>query len=298
MRGWAVAAGVGLMLLGCGPRAVAPVPRVQYVVGGGYELGGVWSYPREDFHLDETGLAGVLPERAGLTRDGEAYDGGAMVAAHRTLQLPCVVRVTNLETGLSALVRVNDRGPAGKGRVIGLSRRAAEVLGVTPGTAVRVQVEEGMSQALRAQVGGGPAVVVVAAPRGAVASEALAPPAGVGQSRRGRRDAGAVRAVADAAEAPDAVVPERLAEVVERGVARDSGGRRLVIRAGSFGRMEYAVRLQARLAGIGARVERVPEGREERYEVVAGPYAGVAAADSALDQAVRAGVGDARIVIE
>jgi len=293
MRGWAVVVGIGVTLLGCGPRAVMQVPRAHYVVGSGYELGGVWSYPREDFHLDETGLASVLPEHKGLTRDGEAYESGAMVAAHRTLQLPSVVRVTNLETGASALVRVNDRGPEMRGRVIGLSRRAAAVLGVQPGGAVRVQVEEGMSQALQAQLGGGAAVVAVAAPRGAVTSEALAPPPGVGQSNV--RLAGPGRAASAVVEAPDMVVTERLPEVVERGSVQPG---RLLIRAGSFGRMEYAARLQARLAGIGARVERVPEGRGERYEVVAGPYAGVAAADSALDQAVQAGVGDARIVIE
>lgn len=290
---------LGLVLAGvagCVPRAPAPVASVHYVVGGGYELGGVWSYPREAFQSDETGLASVLPDRRGLTTDGEAYDGDAMVAAHRTLQVPCIVRVTNLDTGLAALVRVNDRGPAMRGRVIGLSRRAAEVLGVGPGQAakVRVQVEEGMSQALRAQLGGGPAIAVTAAPRGAVTAETLAPPPGMGQARRGR-DAGVARAMSAPADVAEAQVPDRLPEVAEQGQAP---GGRLVIRAGSFGRMGYAQTVQAKLGGIGARVGRVPEGQGERYEVVAGPFANVGAADSALDQAVRAGVGDARIVIE
>ena len=282
-------------LAGCVPRAPAPAPNVHYVVGAAYQLGGTWSYPREDFHLDETGLAAVLPGKRGLTADGEAYDASAMVAAHRTLQLPAVVRVTNLDTGLEVLVRVNDRGPAEPGRVIGLSSRAASVLGVAAGQAapVRVQVEEGMSQALRAQVGGGPAIAVAAAPRAGVVSEALPPPPGVGQSRRGR-EAGPVQQVAAAPDAPEARVPDQLPDVAQR-VAVQSG--RLLIRAGSFGRMEYASRLQARLGGD-ARVERVPDGRSERFEVVAGPYGGVAAADAALDRAVRAGVTDARIVVE
>ena len=281
---------------GCVPRAPAPVARIHYVVDGGYELGGVWSYPREAFQSDETGLASVLPDRRGLTADGEAYDGTAMVAAHRTLQLPCIVRVTNLDTGLATLVRVNDRGPAMRGRVIGLSRRAAAVLGVAPGQAakVRVQVEDGMSQALRAQLGGGPVVAVAAAPRGSVTVETLAPPQGMGQSRRGR-DAGVARPMSASMEAAEVQVPDRLPDVAERGAAP---GGRLVIRAGSFGPVGYAQTVQAKLGGIGARVERVPEGRGERYEVVAGPFADVGAADSALDQAVRAGVGDARIVIE
>lgn len=291
-RGWVWLA-VGLA--GCVPRAPAPAPALHYVVGGGYQLGRTWSYPREDFHLDETGLASVLPDRQGLTTDGEAWDGTAMVAAHRTLQLPAVVRVTNLDTGLQALVRVNDRGPAEPGRVIGLSHRAAAVLGVAAGHAapVRVQVEDAMSEALRAQAGGGPAVAVAAAPRTGVVSEALAPPPGIGQSRRGR-DAGPVQTVAATPDAPETKVPDRLPDVAVR-VAVQPG--RLVIRAGSFGRMEYASRLQARLGGD-ARIERVPDGRAERYEVIAGPYAGVAAADAALDRAMRAGVTDARIAVE
>ena len=293
MTRWLIVAAMA-GVAGCVPRGPAPVPQAHYVVGGGYELGGGWSYPREDFHLDETGLASVLPTRQGLTADGEAYDGEAMVAAHRTLQLPAVVRVTNIETGASALVRVNDRGPVEQGRVVGLSRRAAEVLGVMGAAAVRIQIEEGMSQALRAQVGGGPAVTVMAAPRGAVVAETLAPPPGVGAARR-VRGVETARVLADAADSPVAAVPERLPEVSAAGVPRRG---RIVIRAGSFGRAEYAARLQARLAGIGARIEQVREGRGERYEVLAGPFAGVAAADLALDRAIRAGVGDAKIVIE
>ena len=47
----------------------------------------------------------------GLTADGEAFDQGALAAAHRTLQLPALARVTNLENGRAVLVRINDRGP-------------------------------------------------------------------------------------------------------------------------------------------------------------------------------------------
>ena len=285
-------------LAGCVRQPAPPVAgAVHYIVGGGYQLGGAWSYPREDFHLDETGLAAVLADKRGVTADGEGYDPTAMVAAHRTLQLPAIVRVTNLDSGLQVAVRVNDRGPDEAGRVIGLSPRAAAVLGVAPEHAapVRVQVDEGMSEALRAQLGGGPTVAVAAAPRTGVVAEALPPPSGVGQSRRGR-DGAVVQALSSAAaDTADARVPDRLPEVAQRVAVAPV---RLLIRAGSFGRMEYASRLQARLAGLGARIERVREGRSERYEVVAGPFADVPAADAGLDRAVRAGVTDARIVAE
>ena len=59
----------------------------------------MWHYPREDFRYDATGLAERLPDRSGLTADGEAFDPASMAGAHPTLQLPSIARVTNLENG-------------------------------------------------------------------------------------------------------------------------------------------------------------------------------------------------------
>ncbi|MBX9701719.1 MAG: sporulation and cell division repeat protein, partial [Acetobacteraceae bacterium] len=121
------------------------------MVGEPYQMGGLWSYPREEFALVETGIASVLPaRRGGLTANGEARDDGALTAAHRTLQLPAIVAVTNLETGATLRVRVNDRGPERPGRVIGLSPRAATLLGIPAGGAaqVRVAVDGEASRAL------------------------------------------------------------------------------------------------------------------------------------------------------
>jgi len=76
-----------------------------------------------------------------LTSNGERYDMYAMTAAHKTLPLPTNVRVTNVETGKSIIVRVNDRGPFVKNRIIDLSYTAALELDVVAnGTAV-VKVE-------------------------------------------------------------------------------------------------------------------------------------------------------------
>ena len=102
---------LALLLAGCVQRPKPPPPAVQYVVGAAYEAGGVWHYPREDFSYDATGLAERLPDRAGLTADGEAFDPAAMAGSHPTLQLPAIARVTNLENGRQALTRLNDRGP-------------------------------------------------------------------------------------------------------------------------------------------------------------------------------------------
>jgi rare lipoprotein A len=289
---WALVAA----LLGCHRQPPAVVPEVHYVVGQGYQVNGVWFYPREDFHYVASGLAVIEPERRGFTADGEAIDASALTAAHQTLQLPAIAVVTDLENGRQIRVRVNDRGPDTPKRLIGLSRRAGELLRIPPGAAVpvRVAIDEAMSTALRDQLNGGVKLSLTAAPRGAVTTEALAPPPGVGQSARGQR---AVAGAAAATVAGDAgvAVPARLPESVVQGPV---GSPSLAIQAGVFGRMEYARQVAARLFGIGARVQRVQAGRTEQYAVVAGPFTSVAVADDALDQAMRAGVTDARIVVE
>ena len=65
-----------------------------------------------------------------MTANGEIFDQNAITAAHRTLPMPSVVRVTNLENGRSLVVRINDRGPFAHGRIIDLSRRSAQLLGL------------------------------------------------------------------------------------------------------------------------------------------------------------------------
>lgn len=64
------------------------------------------------------------------TASGEAFDNGAMTAAHRSLPFGSLVRVTNPANGRSVVVRINDRGPFTRGRLIDVSRAAAEELGI------------------------------------------------------------------------------------------------------------------------------------------------------------------------
>ncbi|WP_235851018.1 septal ring lytic transglycosylase RlpA family protein [Paraburkholderia piptadeniae] len=76
-----------------------------------------------------------------LTANGERYDGGALTAAHRTLPLGSYVRVRSLATGKSVVVRINDRGPYVKNRIIDLSYAAAKTLGLTDARSMHVQIE-------------------------------------------------------------------------------------------------------------------------------------------------------------
>ncbi|MEZ0225036.1 MAG: septal ring lytic transglycosylase RlpA family protein [Alphaproteobacteria bacterium] len=115
----------------------------SYKIGNPYRVGSVWYYPHEDFNLVETGIASWYgPDFHGhKTANGEIYDQNEMTAAHRTLQMPSLVRVTNLENGRSVVVRINDRGPYARGRLIDVSKRAAELLGFIGKGTARVRVE-------------------------------------------------------------------------------------------------------------------------------------------------------------
>ena len=108
-----------------------------------YRIGGQWYYPQEQPHYDETGYASWYGDGYGcqVTADGESLDPKAIAGAHKTLPLPSYVEVTNLENGRRAKVRINDRGPFVKGRIIDLTHAAAEKLGFFGKGTVKVRVQ-------------------------------------------------------------------------------------------------------------------------------------------------------------
>jgi rare lipoprotein A len=279
------------------PQPAPPAPP-HYVLEPSWQSGQAWFYPHERFDWQATGLAAVAgDDHPPLTTDGERFDQDAMAAGLQEVQLPAIAEVTDLETGRRITVRVNDRAPAQPGRIIALTRRAALLLGIPDGgtAQVRVRLDPAASQALadslRDPAAGAPAV---AAPRGAVQASELPPPPGA-------RQAGRIRSAPDAAVAPRAqqdaplVPPLRLPEAVLQGPVEPGA---MVIRGSVFARYDYAARQAAALAGAGAQVERTRTGRTETFQMRAGPFPTVAAADAALDQARSRGVTDARIVVE
>ncbi|MBI3546443.1 MAG: septal ring lytic transglycosylase RlpA family protein [Gammaproteobacteria bacterium] len=113
---------------GNNPYAVYGVAYKPLATANGYRERGIASWYGKKFHRKRTS-------------SGEAYDMYAMTAAHKTLPLPCYVRVRNLQNGRSAVVRVNDRGPFLNNRLIDLSYAAAAKLGIIgTGTGI-VEVE-------------------------------------------------------------------------------------------------------------------------------------------------------------
>ncbi len=115
----------------------------RYHVGKPYKIAGKWYHPKEDPNYNKVGIASWYgPNFHGrLTANGEIFDQNAISAAHPTLPLPSYVRVTNQKNGRSVLVRVNDRGPFAHGRMIDLSKRTAEILGVIEDGTASVRVK-------------------------------------------------------------------------------------------------------------------------------------------------------------
>ena len=92
----------------------------------------------------ETGIASFYSDamQGKAVASGEKYDKDALTAAHRTLPLGTMVKVTNLKNNKSVVVKVNDRGPHGSNeRIIDLSRRAAQELDMIQDGKAKVRVE-------------------------------------------------------------------------------------------------------------------------------------------------------------
>jgi rare lipoprotein A len=306
---------VSLLALGCAtapppaPRPPAPpLPQqpVQvppnagvYKIGQPYQIDNVWYYPQEQPTYDETGIASWYgPSFYGRpTANGEIYDGDKMTAAHKTLPLPVNVRVTNLENGRSVIVRVNDRGPFARGRIIDLSRRAAELLDMQRAGVARVRV----TYLSRADLGGGipiedtPLLIanaLPAAPSGQVASSAL----------------GALAGAAVAPPVQVAPLPAPVATAPLVSTSTEPTGRvdqvpvpaatRLYVQVGAFGNITNARRLMTTLGGD-LQISTVQRNGQSLYRVRSGPFASVQDADAALSRInVQAGGGDARIVVD
>lgn len=132
-------------LAGCGSTRphTGAAPASHFKVGEPYQVDGRWYYPRFENAYDATGIASWYGASydGHRTANGEIYDVEALTAAHPTLQLPSLVRVTNLENGRSLVLRVNDRGPFLKDRVIDLSQAAARELGFENQGLARVHVQ-------------------------------------------------------------------------------------------------------------------------------------------------------------
>jgi rare lipoprotein A len=260
-----------------------------YKVGKPYQIDGTWYYPAQDFSYDETGIASWYGAdfHGKNTANGEVFDLNGLTAAHRTLPLPSVVQVTNLDNGRSITLRVNDRGPYARGRVIDVSRRAAQLLGFEgSGTAkVRVQilVPESIQVASLARRNGGDdqPEQLQALPVAAVATQPLPPPTP------------SPRVVANAVPA---TLPAPAPEPATRAPVTSS---QIFIQVGAFAVADNALKVKIRLDRLGAvKVQGAKVKGVDVYRVRLGPIASVDEADRLLDRVVASGLAQARIVVE
>jgi rare lipoprotein A len=162
VRRVALLAALGLILSACGgPSSMfgGHAPHPTYKVGAPYTVKGITYYPHVDYNYDQIGMASWYGEafQGQYTANGEVYDLNELTAAHTTLPLPTIVEVVNLENNRTLRIRVNDRGPFAKGRILDLSRRAAQLLGFERNGSARVRVkvlkDESMRAAAQAQRG-------------------------------------------------------------------------------------------------------------------------------------------------
>ncbi len=278
---FALAVGMMVLLGACAETQLAlhtakhlggDTPQPIYKIGSPYQIDGIWYYPAEDDRYVETGIASwygtAFHNRS--TANGEIFDMHLVTAAHRTLPLPSMVRVTNLENGRSLKVRVNDRGPFARARILDMSRRGAELLGFREkGTAkVRVEILAGESRQLAAAMKGGtpmpaPSEPVVVASAQTDSAPIAAPP-------------------------PDPVVTTEAVAPTQ-----------MFIQAGAFSQYENATSVSTRLQQIGqTNVTPVASGERELYRVRLGPIASVEEADAKLDAVMKAGYPEARLIVD
>lgn len=279
----------------------------RYKVGRPYRINGTLYVPQVDYNYSETGIASWYgPDFHGNdTANGEIFDMNEISAAHRTLPLPSMVRVTNLKNGRTLNVRVNDRGPFARGRIIDMSRRGAQLLGFErDGTApVRVDILAYESRKLAGELPGAVAQadkhpVPNAAPRVAVTSKPLAPPPGA----RTAPPPNPNHQIATTTRAPrQHTRPPMALEKVDGQVSRVPVIKTptVFVQAGAFSQFANAHRLQVMLSGLAPTAISQKEGADSRiFRVRLGPVSTVEEADALLERVVASGLPDASIVVD
>jgi len=281
----------------------------MFKIGQPYQVNGTWYYPSPDLNYDETGIASWYGKEfhEGTTANGEIFNKNELTAAHKTLPLPTLARVTNLDNGRSIVVRINDRGPFSGARIIDVSQRAAQLLGFEQiGTAkVRVQVLADESKAIADAMqhyGTAPPPVVAAS------ATPEAPPPQTGQTA----PIAPVMAAALSEPSPESahlepttttpqvhqqlLAIEPVPQVIQLPVA---ASHQIYVQVGAFTVPENATKLQQTISGLGqTSVVSANVNGTTFYRVRLGPLHNVTSADAMVAKARNAGYVNARTVVD
>lgn len=286
----------------------------HYKVGNPYQIDGRWYYPKEDYSYDETGIASWYGAdfHNGVTANGEIFNKNELTAAHKTLPLPTLARITNLDNGRSIVVRVNDRGPFSGARIIDVSQRAAQLLGFEQqGTAkVRVQVladeSKAIADAMRHYGSNQPAVAVAAAAASeGAADSAVASSSSSSSSAATAPSSASVVAVESKELEPVHTTPAVHQQLMETKPVPQvvqvpvTGARRLYVQAGAFTVLENASHLKQSLEKFGSvSISNIAINGKMYYRVRVGPIASIDMADKTLLGIRKAGYPEARTTVD
>ncbi|MBF0285437.1 MAG: septal ring lytic transglycosylase RlpA family protein [Magnetococcales bacterium] len=285
-------------------------------IGGAYTINGVTYYPRESASgYAARGVASWYGAEfhGKKTANGERFDKNALTGAHPTLPLPSLVRVTNLDNGRQALVRVNDRGPFHNNRLIDLSMGSAKALGFhLKGTALvqleAITTEEEFLQTLaevEASSAGEGVAVAMKSPEDDASVQLVTPQPGVEgkASRRGKRPSAPEVELEEGAATPfippkettsgrgPAAAPVRVVAVTKPP--------KIFVQLGAFQDGGNARKLADKVKSLAeAEVNETLVDNQKFHRVRIGPVDSVVEADALVDKLAKKGFGKSRIIVE
>lgn len=224
------------------------------------------------------------------TANGERYDMHKFTAAHTTLPLPTLVKVTNLRNGLSVVVRVNDRGPFVKNRLIDLSYAAAQKLDMVGDGTTLVEVEAIVTADAE------PAIAVTPPPIVTQTSTATPRPVLPVPAEE-------ITQVGDPATAIDDMATTELPAPAPSATAdtADTGAATIYVQVGAFGEYTNAQRMQSSLYNAGIGQVRLKSGDHQGipvHRVQVGPIASVPDYDVLITQLESIGISETHLVTE
>jgi rare lipoprotein A len=256
-----------------------------------YQIKGVWYYPQPHYEYDEVGLASYYGEgdifHGRPTATGEIFDKNGITGAHKTLPLPCMVEVTNLENGRQIQMKVNDRGPFIEGRIIDLSYRVAQLLGSAQKGVVKVRVRTLVPETL-ALNGIDPATVMVA--------QAAPPPSSQPEVLIPERPA--VVAVATLPTLPQEIFKKEEKPTILAKASTEPLATGIFVDVGAHPTLEEAKKLSSQMDKLtDSPIAPIKSKGAKPYVVRIGPLPSMSQANQMLDQLTRAGHAMSRIVI-
>ena len=271
----------------------------HYKIGRPYEVRGVWYYPERNMRYDETGIASWYgkAEAGRPTANGEIYDPDLISAAHKTLPLPSVVRVTNLENGRSLAVRVNDRGPFITGRIIDLSEEGARLLGFRKNGVARVRVQILAQESLRleneAKQGNFP--LLGALPPAKTPKTQAAPAPSSNLTLHSEEDT-SQSAPAPATSSALALINTSRSSDLQTGTPLPT---QIWIQVGAFRAANNAKAVKKRIANIAnTQISTIHHDAEILHRVRLGPLASVEEADRVLRAVIQRGYQGSKIILD